>query len=91
MLAIFEANPDAFGGNINILREGALLRIPSANDIFQISRGDALDEVKRQHSAWSGTSGTTATTATADTTKTPSLTLVPPEEDLALAYDDDAR
>ena len=72
MLAIFEANPDAFGGNINILREGALLRIPSANDIFQISRGDALDEVKRQHSAWSGTSGTTATTATADTTTTPS-------------------
>ncbi|MCH8099271.1 MAG: hypothetical protein IIB74_02425 [Proteobacteria bacterium] len=90
MLAIFEANPDAFGGNINILREGALLRIPSANDIFQISRGDALDEVKRQHSAWSGTSGTTATTATADTTTTPSLTLVPPDEDFAIDYDDDA-
>ncbi|MCH8944798.1 MAG: hypothetical protein IH910_08430, partial [Proteobacteria bacterium] len=90
MLAIFEANPDAFGGNINILREGALLRIPSADDIFQISRGDALDEVKRQHSAWSGTSATTATTATADTTTTPSLTLVPPDEDFAIDYDDDA-
>ena len=90
MLAIFEANPDAFGGNINILREGALLRIPSADVIFQISRGDALDEVKRQHSAWSGTSGTTATTATADTTTTPSLTLVPPDEDFAIDYDDDA-
>ncbi len=87
MLAIFEANPDAFGGNINILREGALLRIPSADEIFQISRGDALDEVNRQHSAWSGTS---ATTATADTTTTPSLTLVPPDEDFAIDYDDDA-
>ncbi|MCH7536243.1 MAG: hypothetical protein IID57_00160 [Proteobacteria bacterium] len=93
MLAIFEANPNAFGGNINILREGALLRIPSADEIFQISRGDALDEVKRQHSAWSGTSATTATTATtatADTTTTPSLTLVPPDEDFAIDYDDDA-
>jgi pilus assembly protein FimV len=28
MLAIYEANPDAFGGNINILRAGANLRIP---------------------------------------------------------------
>lgn len=90
MLAIFEANPDAFGGNINILREGALLRIPSAGEIFQISRGDALDEVNRQHSAWSGTSATIVTTATADTTTTPSLTLVPPDEDFAIDYDDDA-
>jgi len=87
MLAIFEANPNAFGGNINILREGALLRIPSADEIFQISRGDALDEVKRQHSAWSGTGRTTAAT---DTAATPSLTLVPPDEDFAIDYDDDA-
>ena len=36
MLAIFEANPEAFGGNINILRAGAALRIPSADEIFQI-------------------------------------------------------
>ncbi|MDH3954607.1 MAG: hypothetical protein OEV03_10330, partial [Gammaproteobacteria bacterium] len=35
MLAIYEANPEAFGGNINILRAGARLRIPSADDIYR--------------------------------------------------------
>ena len=78
MLAIFEANPDAFGGNINILRAGANLRIPSADEIFQIDRGYALAEAKRQHAAWGG-AGTTA--AVVETTPQPTLTLVPPDED----------
>lgn len=77
MLAIFEANPDAFGGNINILRAGAALRIPSADDIFRINRGEALAEAQRQHAAWSG--GTVRPVA--DATSRPSLTLVPPDEE----------
>ncbi len=89
MLAIFEANPDAFGGNINILREGASLRIPSADEVFQINRGDALAEVKRQHSAWSGGSSYAAAD-TGDRATVPSLTLVPPDEEFASDYDDDA-
>lgn len=52
MLAIFEANPEAFAGNINVLKAGATLRIPSADDVFRINRQDALDEVQRQHAAW---------------------------------------
>jgi pilus assembly protein FimV len=75
MLAIFEANPEAFGGNINILRAGAAIRIPSADDVFRISRSDALAEAQRQHAEWSG--GTVAPVA--DTR--PSLTLVPPDDD----------
>ena len=78
MLAIFEANPEAFGGNINILRAGANLRIPSADDIFRISRGEALAEAQRQHAEWSG--GTVPPVA--DTSTRPSLTLVPPDEDI---------
>ena len=54
MLAIFEANPEAFEGNINRLKAGATLRIPSASDIYSINRGDAFTEVQRQHSEWSG-------------------------------------
>ena len=77
MLAIYEANPGAFGGNINALTAGATLRIPSADEVFQISRGDALSEVQRQHSSWSGG---TAYTAPPQETR-PSLTLVPPDED----------
>ncbi len=84
MLAIYEANPGAFGGNINFLREGAALRLPSADEVFQISRGDALSEVQRQHAAW----GADYSAPVAETR--PSLTLVPPDEEPAgVAYDDD--
>lgn len=86
MLAIFEANPGAFGGNINVLRAGAALRIPSADEIFRISRNDALAEARRQNEAWG--SGTGYTPPPAETR--PSLTLVPPDEEpTGLAYDDD--
>ncbi|MGB5257625.1 MAG: FimV/HubP family polar landmark protein [Woeseiaceae bacterium] len=87
MLAIFEANRDAFGGNINVLRAGAALRIPSADEIVRISSGVAFEEVKRQNEAWSGGSGYTAPPA--EETR-PSLVLVPPDEEPeGLVYDDD--
>jgi pilus assembly protein FimV len=57
MLAIFEANPGAFSNNINRLSAGASLRIPSADEVFQISRGDAFSEVKRQNAVWRETTG----------------------------------
>lgn len=76
MMAIFAANPEAFGGNINILRAGARLRIPSADDVFQISRGDALEQAQRHHAVWQGDSA-----APLDDTSSRSLTLVPPDDD----------
>lgn len=89
MLAIFQANPDAFGGNINVLRAGARLRIPSADEVFQINRGDALSEVQRQHKDWGG--GTRYTATVPQQTTRPSLTLVPPDEDpVGGDYDDSA-
>ena len=57
MLAIYEANRDAFVGNINRLKAGATLRIPSADEVFQISRGDAFAEVKRQNETWRAEKG----------------------------------
>ena len=86
MLAIYEANPGAFGGNINVLRAGAALRIPSADEIFRISTGNAFSEVKRQNEEWAGGSAYAAPQAETR----PSLTLVPPDEEPAgLVYDDD--
>jgi pilus assembly protein FimV len=79
MLAIFEANPEAFGGNINILRAGAALRVPSADEIFRINRGEALAEAQRQHAAWSGG----VVPPVDDTSTRPSLVLVPPDDDYA--------
>lgn len=77
MLAIFEANPEAFAGNINMLKAGATLRIPSADEVFQINRGDAFNEVQRQHSVWNGD----VAAYVAPEPSRPSLTLVPPDED----------
>ena len=52
MLAIFRANPSAFEGNINRLRRGAVLTIPSAADISTISKEDASREIQAQMTAW---------------------------------------
>jgi pilus assembly protein FimV len=52
MLAIFRANPNAFEGNINRLRLGAVLTIPTAADISTISKEDAGREIDAQMTAW---------------------------------------
>lgn len=75
MLAIYEANPEAFAGNINRLSAGATLRIPSSDNVFRISRSDALSEVQRQHALWGGVAGVVTSLPE------PSLTLVAPDED----------
>jgi pilus assembly protein FimV len=52
MIAIFRANPNAFEGNINRLRRGAVLTIPSATEVSAISVADANHEVQAQMQAW---------------------------------------
>ena len=81
ILAIYEANPQAFAGNINVMSAGAILRIPSADEVFRISRGDALAEVRRQNAAWGGG------TVEVGMQSQPALTLVPPDDDTGLLDD----
>ena len=83
MLAIYEANPQAFGGSSNVLSAGASLRIPSTDEVFRIARGDALAEVQRQNDSWGGTSAGFAPPSQA------ALELVSPDDDVVL-FDDDA-
>src|SRR5450631_4861272 len=52
MMALYRANPDAFGGNINILRRGAVLRVPGADEIAALNQSEAINEVRRQMSEW---------------------------------------
>jgi FimV-like protein len=52
MLAIYEANPDSFGGNLNVLYAGAMLRIPESAAWDRHSPEAALVEVVRQASVW---------------------------------------
>ncbi|HEY1310732.1 MAG TPA: FimV/HubP family polar landmark protein, partial [Pseudolabrys sp.] len=54
MMALYRANPDAFGGNINILHRGAVLRVPGADQIAALNQSEAISEVHRQMNAWHG-------------------------------------
>lgn len=52
MIALFEANPDAFHNNINNLREGASLHMPDFADIQRLAAATAAAEVQRQMNIW---------------------------------------
>ncbi|MEO8223568.1 MAG: FimV/HubP family polar landmark protein [Gammaproteobacteria bacterium] len=52
MVALYRANPEAFAGNINRLRRGAILRVPPASDLASVKRREASAEVQRQDVEW---------------------------------------
>ncbi len=52
MVAIYQTNPQAFDGNINVLKAGSLLKIPSASDVSAIPASAAAAEVARQYRMW---------------------------------------
>src|ERR1700677_2030416 len=60
MIALYRANPEAFGGNINILRRGAVLRVPGADDVAALNQREAMGEVHRQMDAWRSAGGSAA-------------------------------
>jgi pilus assembly protein FimV len=76
MVAIYQSNPQAFGGNINLLRAGSELRMPSSGDVSAISASAAADEVARQYRQWQE-GATAAPAAAADGGR---LRLVTPEQ-----------
>jgi pilus assembly protein FimV len=53
MVSIFRGNPTAFEGDMNRLRAGAVLRIPSGEEIAAVSPSEASNEVRRQAGNWS--------------------------------------
>ncbi|MGX5219971.1 FimV/HubP family polar landmark protein [Pseudomonas segetis] len=53
MLAIQDLNPDAFiDGNINRMKSGEVLRLPTQDDINKRSQAEALAQVNQQNAAW---------------------------------------
>lgn len=53
MIALLQANPEAFiGGNIHLLRQGAVLRIPGADEVAAITAAQAAAQVREQTRAW---------------------------------------
>jgi len=53
MIALQEKNPNAFvRNNINMLKEGQVLRLPTAEEISRNSYQDAVNSVKEQSQSW---------------------------------------
>ena len=89
LLALHRANPDAFyRDNINALKTGAVLRIPSADDVQAQSVAAALTEVRRQNEAWrSGTARSPSVVADAASTgaeQAPAKAAAPANDRLAI-------
>ncbi len=57
VLGIFRANPEAFNGNVNRLRAGAILRVPSADEVSGIAPAEARSEINRQTAEWRAAGG----------------------------------
>jgi pilus assembly protein FimV len=54
MVAVYQANPSAFEGNMNLMHAGAVLRIPEPSVASAVAPKDALTEIRRQYSSWRG-------------------------------------
>ena len=55
MLALLRANPDAFiDGNVNLVKAGAVLRVPDAADLSAVDRQQAAAIVQQQVQRWRG-------------------------------------
>ena len=53
MLAIQRLNPEAFiNNNINLLKRGAVLRLPTADEVRNLNLSQAISEVATQNDAW---------------------------------------
>ncbi|MDH4259313.1 MAG: hypothetical protein OEW16_03315, partial [Gammaproteobacteria bacterium] len=75
MIGLYRANPEAFRGNINVLRAGAILRVPTADELSAIGVGEATAEVNRQVAEWRASGGGAAASGR--------LRLVTPSEGVA--------
>ena len=80
MLAIYQANPRAFDQNMNLLRSGAVLRMPDAATAAAVSPAQASAEIRRQYAAWRESAGGEAPAAS----EPGRLKLVPPSAGAAV-------
>ncbi len=57
MVSIYRANSGAFEGDMNRLRAGAVLRIPSGEEVAAVSPAEASGEVRRLAGSWASSAG----------------------------------
>ncbi|HEU5398242.1 MAG TPA: FimV/HubP family polar landmark protein, partial [Gammaproteobacteria bacterium] len=80
MIAIYQANPEVFMHNINRMKAGYILRMPTASDAQAVSVTDANAEVRAQIEAWRNNHATAEAAPAASTAAAaaPALQLVAP-------------
>jgi pilus assembly protein FimV len=86
ILAIYQANPRAFDQNMNVMRAGAVLRMPESAAAQAISPAEANAEIGRQFAAWRSSAATSegsTTASTASAAQPGRLHLVTPSEGAA--------
>ena len=84
MLGLQRANPEAFiNNNINNLKAGYVLRVPSREQLTSISRGEATREARGQYESWRGARSSSVATAPAENMSTSEV--APASADLASA------
>lgn len=71
LLAIYQANPQAFDDNINLLNAGSTLVIPSADEIRAIDETAARQEIADQKRDYARSQGATRTAAAQQPEATP--------------------
>ncbi|MDN5863918.1 MAG: hypothetical protein L0I62_01685 [Gammaproteobacteria bacterium] len=52
IIAIYRANPQAFSGNINRLKAGAVLKVPTREQITQVPSRVATSQIRSQNQSW---------------------------------------
>jgi pilus assembly protein FimV len=80
MIALLRSNPEAFAGNnINNLRAGTTLQIPSREEILALDKSAARREASRQYTEWQQGRAAEQAPATAKETETTPEQAQPPQ------------
>ena len=54
LVALYRENKSAFAGNMNVMKAGQILKVPSAEDVAKIEQKEANHEVHAQVQDWKG-------------------------------------
>ena len=52
LVSLYHANPDAFGGNMNHLKTGTILRVPEKEHVIETGQSEAVKEMRVEAANW---------------------------------------
>src|SRR5450759_4036694 len=62
LVSLYHANPDAFGGNMNRLKTGTILRVPEKEHVIETGQSEAVKEMRVEAANWNAYRRTLAET-----------------------------